>query len=198
MVKQKQSCFDVDQSVRVEELNRDTIIGIGSKSKQYSFRLSRKTKRFFNEYFRKLGQPRYCAPVVFAAAVILSLRKTKASITTVIIDTEYTGYETLIQIAISNAFPRAMVEIRRIGKLSPAHQAAYGTHIGKKKDVDLISRSEMQSMITRIRRQKDGWRVASPGMNRGSQTQNQPVNKKYTKKRRKSKRKPFSAPSRTT
>jgi len=185
--KQKQYPFDVDQSVRIEELNRDTTIGIGNKSCQYSFRVSRKTKRFFNEYFRKHGQPRYCAPIVFSAVVIVALRKTKENITSIVIDTEYTGYEKLIHVAVSNAFPEAVIDIRRIGKLSPAHQAAYGAHLGKKKNVSVLHRNEIEKVVLMIRKQKDGWRTASPGMNQDSQAQNQPVKKKYTKKRRKSK-----------
>lgn len=69
--------FEVDQSVRIEELNRDTIIGIGDQHAQFAYRLPRKIKRRFNEYFRRMGKAHRCAPMLFAAAIVLSLRKSK-------------------------------------------------------------------------------------------------------------------------
>ena len=187
MARKKQRPVEVDQAVRIEELNRDTIIGVGSKDQQHAFRLSRKTKRFLNEYFRKLGKPRQGAPIVFAAVVILALRKSNKDVTNIIIDTEYTGYEKLITIAVLGAFPKAVVTIRRIGKLSPAHFAAYGAHRGKKK-ATILTRKEVEMMVLAIRIQKDGRRTASPGMNQDSQIHNRPVNRQYKKTSRKSKR----------
>lgn len=175
--------LEVDQSVRIEELNRDTIIGIGGKDFQRSYRLPRKIKRYFNEQFRRHGKQKRCAPSLFAAAVVLALSKSEQKVTNVIIDTEYLGYETLVRSIIARFYPRAVINLKPIGKLSPAHQAAYGAHLGRKKIHGILTQDEIETIIFTFNK-KDGWRTPSPGMNRDSKVHNQPVKHKATKKSR--------------
>lgn len=179
----KNSRFEVDQSIRIEELNKDTVIGIANPKQSFSYILSRKTKRYFNEYFRRLGKPRRCAPLLFTAAVIISLKKGLGQdVTSLIIDIEYAGYESLVRRSLQLFYPQAVIVLKHIGRLSPAHQVAYGAHIGKKKVNGILRRSELEAVIRSINK-NDGRRAASPGMNRDSQTHNRPVKKKYTKRK---------------
>lgn len=139
--------FEVDQSVRIEELNRDTAIGIGSKDVQRAFILPRKVKRHFNKHFRRLGKPRQCASTLFAASIVIALQKSSLQPGSLIIDTEYARHENFIISFISFFFPRAVITIKRVGKNSPGHEAAYFTHIKKRKPDGNITQREIEKIL---------------------------------------------------
>lgn len=142
-----QKRYELDQSVRIEELNRDTVIGIGSKEERHAFVLPRKVKRRLNEAFRLQGQPKKCAPSVFAVAIVIAFRKAEIEPGSIIIDQEYAKHELLILDIVQTFFPQAVIELKRIGKRSPGHEAAYFTHIGKKKEDGIIQYSEIIRLL---------------------------------------------------
>ena len=139
---------EVDQSIRIEQLNQDTIIGIGTNRMEFACRLPAKIKRHYNERFRRIGKPRFCAPMVFAAAVIVAINKSNVSPTHIVIDEEYTGYENVIKSLIVSEFPHTEVSIERIGRKSPAHKAAYETHLKHRKADARISKAEIRSVLS--------------------------------------------------
>lgn len=173
--------LEVDQSVRIEELNRDTIIGVGNSRIQYAALLPRKVKRHFNEEFRRQGKPHRCGPTVFAAAVILALSSCGKSVTNIVVDTEYGSYESLIRQMINVFFPKAIVSIERIGRHSPAHLVAYEVFRKRRKPNQVLSFFDLQKIINAYNK-NDGRRTASPRVNAGSQVHNRPIKYKTIRK----------------
>ncbi|MBU3901415.1 hypothetical protein KKF25_02115, partial [Patescibacteria group bacterium] len=132
---QKLLRFEIDQSVRIEELAKDTIIGIANKEISFALRISRHLKRQLKEMFRQAGQPKYFAPKVFAATIVAGLMKMKNSglrFDDIYIDFEYPAYEKNISDFIALFFPNLNIYFGSIGRKSPAHFAAYGVYINKK------------------------------------------------------------------
>ena len=124
-LKQKSARFEVDQSVRVEELNRDTVIGIGSLDKECACLIPKKVKRHFREEFRRQGKTKLFAPTIFAAAIAASLRQCNIKASVIVVDKEYEGYEEHIEMIVKKAAPHAQIEFKQIGRKSPAHLIAY-------------------------------------------------------------------------
>ncbi len=141
--------FEVDQSVKIEQLNQDTVIGIANKKVSIAYVIPRKIKRHFNEHFRKLGQPKKCAPTLFAAAIVAILKKENIIPSSLIIDTEYNRYEKFIINFLQHFLSRTVIYIQRVGKNSPAHSSAYYTHTGHKHPVGVINRHDIQEIINK-------------------------------------------------
>jgi len=141
---QKLSRFEVDQSIRVEELKNDTIIGLANEENSFAAVLSAKNKHHIYEYFRHIGKPKRFGPITFAAAIICAIKHCPYKIKELLIDIEYPGYEILITSYLKNYFPNLLVYFGVIGKKSPAHHAAYGVHIGKRKPDFKIGLSEIE------------------------------------------------------
>ncbi len=139
--------FEVDQSVKIEQLNQDTILGVANKKMSISYVISRKTKRHFNEYFRRQGQPKKCAPTIFAAAIVIALKKEKINPGSLVIDTEYNRYEKLIRSFIEGFFSQTVVSLQRVGKNSPAHVVAYYVHTGRIKPNGVITRYDIMEAL---------------------------------------------------
>lgn len=136
-MQQKLYRFEVDQSVRIEELNRPSIVGLANTEDSISIKLNIRTKRQLHEHFRRLGQPKRFAPKVFAGIIVFAIKNYNKDISELLIDIEYPGYEILISQILKKHFPELLVYFGVIGKKSPAHYVAYGVHKGNK-EVDLI------------------------------------------------------------
>lgn len=89
--------FEADQSGRIEETNRDTVIAIASKNVQFSLRISAKTKRTIERDYKGTGKPKLFAVKTFAIAVAFLIKKSKAKINDLIVDIEYPGHERIIK-----------------------------------------------------------------------------------------------------
>lgn len=128
--------YYLDQSIRIEQTNQDTVIGLADEKGKSSFVLviPAKVKRQLQEYHRRQGLPKIFMINVFTAGIILAIEKSGFSISSLIIDIEYPGYETRIQRSIGSHFSNQFsILFSAIGKLSSAHYVAYGTYIGKRK-----------------------------------------------------------------
>lgn len=123
------------------------MIGIASRNHSLAFIVPRKTKRHFNEYFRRLGQPRKCAPSLFAASIVVALQISKWIPSSIVIDAEYEGQEDFISSFIVSYFPESIIRIERIGRSSPAHEAAYTTHRGRREPDGIITRSALEDLF---------------------------------------------------
>ncbi|KKT12210.1 MAG: hypothetical protein UV93_C0006G0007 [Candidatus Azambacteria bacterium GW2011_GWC2_43_27] len=132
--KQKLFRFEIDQSVRVEELNKDTIIGLANIEFSYTAVISAKVKRKLYEVYRLQGKRKQFAPRVFAAAIVATMQKSGYKFHDIIVDIEYPGYELEIAKTVNAAFPDLNVYFGSIGKKSVAHYVAYGVHIRRIKE----------------------------------------------------------------
>jgi len=50
--------YEVDQSGRIEETNRHTIIAIANKEYSYAVKIDSKLKRIIQRKFQKIGKPK--------------------------------------------------------------------------------------------------------------------------------------------
>ena len=126
--------IEIDQSGRIEETNRDTVIGF-SNDRQFSVCIPARVKRQLLEVFRRRGKPKLFKYKVFALGIVILLRRSKISPKTLslVIDKEYPGHENLIKDIIwSNFNPGIEISFESIGKKSKAHYVAYGVFIGKR------------------------------------------------------------------
>jgi len=170
--------LEIDQSVRIEELNRNTVIGITNGINGVSYIIPRKAKRHFNEQFRREGKPRQCAPTIFAVAIVTSLQLLKIQPSQLVIDDEYSGHERIIMALINSFYPDSIITIERIGRHSLAHAAAYNTHLGHIRPKAIISLKHLNKVLTN---KKTAGELHRPGLTRVHKP-NQPVNKNLSKR----------------
>ena len=143
--------IEVDQSVRVEELTRDTILGIANERVSFTIVIPRRAKRVLHEKFRRQGKPKKFAPYVFAAAISEALQRAPFQSSDVVIDIEYPGYEQEILEIVKRRHPEIEVYFTSIGKKSPAHFAAYGVHTGRKSADQIISITKLLKLMEEIK-----------------------------------------------
>jgi hypothetical protein len=127
--------FEIDQSGRIEETQRDTVIAIANRRIQVSIRVPRKVKRKLKLIYRKQNRPKIFAVRTFASSIALLIRKSKIKPTRLIVDIEYPGYERIISEIIKEILRNNFsVQFKNIGKSSPAHIKAYYTYKKKLKE----------------------------------------------------------------
>lgn len=133
MPKIQTSKLEIDQSVRVEEITKDTVVGIANERESFTIIVPKRAKRVLRETFRLQGRTKKFAPHVFAAAIAEGLRHTPFQSSDIVIDFEYPAYEREIIEIIKQEHPHLEIYFTDIGKKSPAHYAAYGVHLKKRK-----------------------------------------------------------------
>ena len=128
----------IDQSGRIEETNRHTIIALADKEKGYSIEISSSVKKELLETLRKIGKPKAFSIQIFAITVFLTILKSKYYPQLLIIDMEYPGHENTIKniiLTFCRKFKIMEPEIyfSLIGKKDPAHVLAIEIFRGYKK-----------------------------------------------------------------
>ncbi len=141
--------IEIDQSGRIEETNRDTVIAF-SNGEQFSVRIPARVKRQLLDVFRQRGRPKVFKYKVFALGVVLLLHKSKISPKnlSLIIDHEYPGHENSIKDIIWSKFGSEVeVDFKSIGKNSPAHEIAYYTYKKEQKENIKLTYGEFAASI---------------------------------------------------
>lgn len=87
--------YEIDQSGRIEETNKVTIIFIANNLFSYTVKIQAKVKRVVELKFKKADKPKLFAIYGFAAGLIILITKSKVSNSNVFIDVEYDGYQTI-------------------------------------------------------------------------------------------------------
>src|SRR4030042_4295112 len=124
-IKQKSTIFEVDQSNRIEELNRDSFVSIANKELAYTIRLlSKDKKQLHDNYKQKRKNRRFIGWQTFVKAVASAVRLSNFRVTDLVIDFEYPGYEQEIPGLFKQLLPEVEISFKSIGKKSPAHQSA--------------------------------------------------------------------------
>lgn len=123
----------IDQSGRVEETNKITVVALADKKRWFTIALLPKTKKDLLQIFRKSDKPKVFPIVVFANIVFMTMLKSKIYPQELIIDIEYPGHENTIKniiITLCRRFKKKAPEIyfANIGKNDPAHFAAWKTY----------------------------------------------------------------------
>lgn len=128
----------IDQSGRVEETNKITIVALADKKKSFTIALLPKTKKELLAIFRKNGKPKVFPIIVFANIVFMTMLRSRTFPQELIIDIEYPGHDNTIKnivITLCRRFKKKTPEIyfANIGKNDPAHFAAWNTYTKKLK-----------------------------------------------------------------
>lgn len=134
--------IEVDQSIKVEQTNHDTVIGI-SNGKQCAVMISSKIKRKLKDDFRKVGKRRSYTLRTFIAGVVLAIEHAKLThLSKIIIDIEYPGKDRILKSIFLEMWSRHHNDIpdirfSLIGKKSKAHEVCY-LAMKKRRKVDKI------------------------------------------------------------
>lgn len=140
---------EIDQSGKVEQTNRDTVVGaIFDGTNRSAICFKAKDKRFIQEIFRKQLKGHLFIYRTFAALVFLLVKEKVSSQDRLIIDTEYTGKEGLIKDIILEYFDKSKLTppeiiFQRIGNTPPVHYLVYDVYVGNLTPDKIISLTEV-------------------------------------------------------
>lgn len=142
---------EVDQSIKIEQTNRDTIIAF-SNNFSCSVIISSNAKKRIKKRFRELGKTHLFYYRTFAAGVVLLIKDHLQKIDMIVIDREYVGREKLIEDMILEMLKRLRrkqprIYFRQIGKKSNAHNVAYYVMKKELKPNKILKLKELESLI---------------------------------------------------
>ncbi|MDP2909743.1 MAG: hypothetical protein Q8N69_01575 [bacterium] len=147
--------IEMDQSGKIENTNRNTIIGF-SNGISKSIIISGNDKKKLQELFREAGRHRVFVYKTFAILIFILIKDYLNKLDEIIIDEEYPGKFNLIRSylfseieKIDPDFPKENVVCARIGKKSKAHYVAYGTAIGKRKADKVVKFKDILKFIVK-------------------------------------------------
>ncbi|MDO8592223.1 MAG: NYN domain-containing protein, partial [bacterium] len=124
-LKQSSTVFEVDQSNRIEELNKDSFIALANQELAFTAKLSAKEKKPLYERHLLKRSHRKFGWLEFAKVIKILAGMSGFRVTDLIIDFEYPSYEGLIAGWFKQYLPEVSVVFKQIGKSSPAHAAAW-------------------------------------------------------------------------
>ncbi len=133
----------IDQSGRVEETNKLTIVALALLSK---------TKKELQQIFRNNGKPKTFPIVIFSDLVFMTMLRSKIYPQELIIDMEYPGHENTIKniiITLCTRYKKKSPEIyfANIGKNDPAHTSAWNTYTKKIKANVVVKLADFKGYI---------------------------------------------------
>lgn len=121
--------IEIDQSGKIEETQRDTIIAY-SNGISKAVKITAKTKRRLQESFRHIGEPRSFVISTFIIGIFLLIKDQLNNIQEIVIDLEYPGKEKLITSILKKIFLEQNLKnlpeiyFKLITKQSAAHKRA--------------------------------------------------------------------------
>jgi hypothetical protein len=144
---------EVDQSIKVEDPG-DTFLAF-SDSISYAIKIPFSVKRKGLQALRNQGKPRRRAKLlIFAACVFLLLENHLEQLQRVTVDNEYDGRQADIKSFLLEyirkkypTFEPERIEIRAIGKKSPADQLAGAVRRGKREADRIITARELLAVV---------------------------------------------------
>ena len=163
MVKKKHSIYEIDQSGKIEQTHRHTIVAIAN-GKVASIKISSVEKQKLIKMILELRRPNKTYTYdIFSALIYLLLRYISPN--SVTIDKEYPGHEAGIKERLLQFFERDSlkspgINFGLVGKTSSAH--IHGLAVfQKKKRPTLIVGSEDILKVLYVKSNKKGWRPQS-------------------------------------
>ena len=147
------STVEIDQSVKIEQTSRDTIIAFANDFSR-AIVIPSQVKKYLKKRFRELGKPNMFYYRTFAAGVALLLKRHIRKIGRVVIDTEYAGRERMIRDMVvdmlsGQGFKLPIIEFKEIGKRSNAHTVAYLTMKRKRAPDEILALRNLWELIFR-------------------------------------------------
>lgn len=151
MKKLKTGSFQIDQSGKIEQTQRHTVIAC-TNSINITILLHKKEKRKLQKIFKMTDNLKLFPYFTFAALLALLIQELKPKYK-IIIDREYFGHESLIEDKIKTFLEQLdvklipSIEFGHVGKLSKAHNLAYKVAIGKEKPTLKTNAREVMKII---------------------------------------------------
>lgn len=143
--------YEVDQSGRIEETNRHTIVAIANEDYSYTVKIDSRIKRSIQRKFQKIGKPKMFAIYGFTSGLIILLKKSKIKNSVIIIDIEYDGYNEIIRRELNkNSNQDLEFRFSNIGKKSPAHKIAYSVFKNNSRQNYKVSLIELEKIIMKM------------------------------------------------
>lgn len=149
--------IEIDQSGKVEDTSKDTILAFSNRTK-YAIKIPARVKRDLQTYFRQIGEPKLFIYKTFVVGLYLLVNPFITKITTALIDIEYSGQNELLKRMLGRLFTdfgyryeRANFQFQKIGKTSKAHGLAYEVFKGKLGEDKIISFEEMFVLIKKLK-----------------------------------------------
>lgn len=122
---------EVDQSIKIEQTNKATAIGL-SNTVKVSVGISGKEKKLIQKYFRDNNQPRLFVVLTFSALVAYAIKEAGGLDSEITIDREYPGYDEFIKERVVAYLDKLKVKLHPdllsvglVGKESGSHSLAY-------------------------------------------------------------------------
>ena len=144
--------YEIDQSGRIEETNRDTIISIANKNFSKTVRIKSSTKRSVEYKYKKLEKPKMFAVYGFTAGVVMAIKESKLKNGSILIDIEYPSYEKIIGSILRKIFKdKFNFKWKNIGRSSPAHNSAYRVFKKRAKADFVVSQNELEYQMKKFR-----------------------------------------------
>ena len=146
--------YQVDQSGKIEDTNKDTVLAVASNDFQYTLKVPSKVKREIQNFCREDGQSKLFVYKTFTVCLFSLLNAYNMKISSVIIDKEYPGHEGLIGEMLTNLFEifeigsRITFSFGLIGKESPAHTIAHDVATGRKREDKRMGATEIKKIAS--------------------------------------------------
>ena len=152
-----QVIIEIDQSGKVENTSKDTVIALSSnKGLKRSIKISAREKRKLQKFFRQLGKPRFYTHKVFSILIFLLIRRYASKLDRIVIDPEYPGYESLLRnllsellVNSSKEFEPSRIVFKRLGKRAQAHKVANTVFRKEAKPSMTVSSKDILKIITK-------------------------------------------------
>lgn len=142
---------EIDQSVKIEQLNRDTILGL-SNGTQFIVTIPSKVKRKLQEEFRSRGKVKLFRYRLFMAGVVLLVRYARIDEgVSICLDREYAGKEQMLTSMFLEMWSRFDLdvppfEIGEIGKRSTAHDVCFQVLRKRRKPNRVLGYGELKKL----------------------------------------------------
>jgi hypothetical protein len=146
--------YQVDQSGKIEDTSKDTVLAVASNDFHYTLKLSSKAKREVQNFYRDTGQSKTFIYQTFAICLFSLLNAYNMKIKAVVIDKEYPGHEELIGKMLTKLFKifevgsRITFSFGLIGKKSPAHAVAHDVATRRKQEDKRVGVIEIKKIAS--------------------------------------------------
>jgi hypothetical protein len=153
-MKRSKTMVEVDQSIKIGNLSVATVLAF-SDHICGTVLIPAEIKRILMMQLRERGKSKIRATVqIFAAALFLLLERAIPKVSSVVIDTEYTGYEPDIEGMLLNHLRKVEPEFgserlvfRQVGKSSSAHKRAIAVHRGQMKPDRVLKVEDFRAIL---------------------------------------------------
>lgn len=152
---------EVDQSIKVEQTNRDTVIAF-SNSERFALLIPAAVKRQASQYLQRQGKTnRQIYLYLFVLALYHLIKSHRGQVSALVIDIEYDGQEQNIkalffQFLAVDRGNRTRVVFKSIGKKSGAHTLAISVVRGEREADSRITYQEFVKPLAKSTKKRTG------------------------------------------